>query len=117
MIAWLEPGDPFPDTAFALETPNGLLAASESVATDDLVAAYPKGIFPWYSEGDPVLWWSPDPRMVLPTAEFKVARSLRKVLRAVAADPAWELWLDRDFTAVMRACAAPRDGQEGTWIS
>jgi leucyl/phenylalanyl-tRNA--protein transferase len=117
MIAWLEPGTPFPDVSSALETPNGLLAASESVTTEDLLAAYPKGIFPWYSEGDPVLWWSPDPRMVLPTAEFRVSRSLRKTLRAVARDPSWELTLDRDFTGVMRACAAPRDGQAGTWIS
>ena len=117
MIAWLEPGAPFPDVARALKTPNGLLAASEAVTTEDLVAAYPKGIYPWYSEGDPVLWWCPDPRMVLPTAELRVSRSLRKTLRALARDPAWELRLDGDFTAVMRACAAPRDGQEGTWIS
>jgi leucyl/phenylalanyl-tRNA--protein transferase len=117
MIAWLEPGAPFPDVARALKTPNGLLAASEAVTTEDLVAAYPKGIFPWYSEGDPVLWWCPDPRMVLPTAELRVSRSLRKTLRALTRDPAWELRLDVDFTAVMRACAAPRDGQEGTWIS
>ena len=117
MIAWLQPGEPFPDVRVALDMPNGLLAASASVSTGDLVAAYPRGIFPWYSEGDPVLWWSPDPRMVLHTAELRVSRSLRKVLRAVAADPAWELHLDRDFAAVMRACAAPRAGQEGTWIS
>jgi leucyl/phenylalanyl-tRNA--protein transferase len=117
MIAWLEPGAPFPDVAGAMDAPNGLLAASETVTTASLLAAYPRGIFPWYSEGDPVLWWCPDPRMVLPTAEFRVARSLRKRLAAVARDPAWEIRLDSDFTAVMRACAEPRAGQEGTWIS
>jgi leucyl/phenylalanyl-tRNA--protein transferase len=117
MIAWLEPGAPFPDVAGALDTPNGLLAASDSVTTASLLAAYPRGIFPWYSEGDPVLWWCPDPRMVLPTAEFRVSRSLRKRLAAVARDPSWEIRLDHDFTAVMRACAAPRPGQDGTWIS
>jgi leucyl/phenylalanyl-tRNA--protein transferase len=117
MIAWLEPGAPFPDVAGAMESPNGLLAASEDITTAHLLAAYPRGIFPWYSEGDPVLWWSPDPRMVLHTAELRVSRSLRKRLAAVARDPAWDIRLDSDFTAVMRACAAPRAGQEGTWIS
>jgi leucyl/phenylalanyl-tRNA--protein transferase len=117
MIAWLLPGRPFPDVAGALDTPNGLLAASETLSTADLVAAYPRGIFPWYSDGDPVLWWCPDPRMVLRTADLRVSRSLRKTLRAVLADPGWELRLDHDFAAVMRACAQPRDDQDGTWIS
>jgi len=117
MIAWRQPGAPFPDVAEALDTPNGLLAASESVTTGDLLVAYPQGIFPWYSEGDPVLWWCPDPRMVLRTADFRVSRSLRKTLRTVRGDPAWELRLDHDFAAVVRACAQPRDGQDGTWIS
>jgi len=117
MIAWLQPGAPFPDVSGALDTPNGLLAASDTVSTGDLVAAYPRGIFPWYSDGDPVLWWCPDPRMVLRTAQFRVSHSLRKKLRGVRGDPAWELRLDHDFGAVMRACAQPRDGQAGTWIS
>ncbi len=117
MIAWRLPGTAFPDVAGALATPNGLLAASETISTEDLLAAYPQGIFPWYSVGDPVLWWSPDPRMVLRTDEFRVSRSLHKTLRAVMADPAWDLRLDHDFAAVMRACAQPRNGQDGTWIT
>lgn len=117
MIAWLEAGAPFPAPGAALDFPNGLLAASAAVDTDLLLQAYPRGIFPWYAEGDPVLWWCPDPRLVLHTAELRVSRSLRKTLRAVARSDAWELRLDRDFEAVMRACAAPRRGQEGTWIS
>jgi leucyl/phenylalanyl-tRNA--protein transferase len=117
MIAWLEPGAPFPDVDTALDRPNGLLAASEHLSAAQLRAAYPLGIFPWYSEGDPVLWWCPDPRMVLFTEEFRVSRSLRKTLRAVASDTGRELCLDHDFEAVMRACAAPRAGQDGTWIS
>jgi len=117
MIAWLEPGEPFPDVGAALVSPNGLLAATAQVNARWLLAAYPRGIFPWYSEGDPVLWWCPDPRMVLPTGGLRVTRSLRKTLRAVLDDPQRELRLDTDFEAVMRACAAPRAGQEGTWIS
>jgi leucyl/phenylalanyl-tRNA--protein transferase len=117
MIAWLEAGAPFPSVDAALERPNGLLAASEQLSAEQLIEAYPKGIFPWYSEGDPVFWWCPDPRMVLPVAEFHASRSLRKLLREVAADPGWELSLDADFEGVMRACAAPRRGQDGTWIS
>jgi leucyl/phenylalanyl-tRNA--protein transferase len=117
MIPWLAPGTPFPEVQSALDFPNGLLAATEQVNVEWLLAAYPRGIFPWYAEGDPVLWWSPDPRMVLETAALRVSRSLRKTLRAVARDERRELCLDRDFEAVMRACAAPRAGQSGTWIS
>ena len=116
MIAWLDPVSPFPAVETALDFPNGLLAASESLSADRLIEAYRLGIFPWYSDGDPVLWWSPNPRMVLPTERFHVSRSLRKRLRAVAQDPGIEVCLDRDFAGVMRACAAPRDGQDGTWI-
>ena len=117
MIPWLEPGAPFPPVSRALDRPNGLLAASVSLSPEQLIAAYRLGIFPWYSEGDPVLWWCPNPRMVLLTAQFHVSRSLRKTLRAVARDPARELRFDYDFAAVMRCCAAPRHGQDGTWIS
>jgi leucyl/phenylalanyl-tRNA--protein transferase len=117
MIDWLAPGAPFPEVSTALDFPNGLLAASEDVSAARLLEAYPRGIFPWYSEGDPVLWWSPHPRMVLYTAELHLSRSLRKTLRAAARDPAVTLRLDGDFEAVMRACAEPRDGQPGTWIS
>ncbi|HYA58849.1 MAG TPA: leucyl/phenylalanyl-tRNA--protein transferase [Burkholderiaceae bacterium] len=117
MIPWLEPGAPFPPVNHALDRPNGLLAASVSLSPEQLIAAYRLGIFPWYSEGDPVMWWCPNPRMVLLTAQFHVSRSLRKTLRAVARDPARELRFDYDFAAVMRCCAAPRQGQDGTWIS
>lgn len=117
MIAWREPGTPFPPVLSALEQPNGLLAASPRLTAKDLEAAYALGIFPWYSEGDPVLWWCPDPRMVLPTAEFRISHSLGKTLRSVAVDAECDLWLDRDFVAVMRSCAAPRTRQDGTWIS
>jgi leucyl/phenylalanyl-tRNA--protein transferase len=117
MIAWLGLGASFPDVESALEFPNGLLAASEHVDERWLLAAYSKGIFPWYAEGDPVLWWCPDPRMVLYTGELRVSRSLGKTLRAAAGDPARSLRLDGDFEGVMRACAAPREAQAGTWIS
>jgi leucyl/phenylalanyl-tRNA--protein transferase len=117
MIAWLAPTSPFPAVETAAEHPNGLLAASEDLTPQRLLDAYARGIFPWYSPGDPVLWWSPDPRLVLPVADFRVSHSLRKTLRAVARDPRRELRVDHGFEAVMRRCAAPRPGQDGTWIS
>lgn len=117
MIPWLEPGDPFPPVDAALTRPNGLLAASADLTAERLLIAYRQGIFPWYSQGEPVLWWSPDPRMVLFTGEFRIARSLRKRLRAAARGALGELRVDGAFEAVMRACAAPRPGQDGTWIT
>ena len=116
MITWLEPADPLPPVESALKVPNGLLAASEHVDVDRLVAAYRRGIFPWYGAEDPVLWWAPDPRMVLFTDAFKVSRSLRKTLRRVAGAADVSLYVDRSFEQVMRACAEPRAGQDGTWI-
>lgn len=117
MIPWLAAGEPFPPVHTALRRPNGLLAASGEISAQRLRAAYQNGVFPWYSEDEPVLWWSPDPRMVLPTAEFRLHRSLRKTLARVATDERTEVWLDRGFEAVMRACAAPRAGEPGTWIT
>jgi leucyl/phenylalanyl-tRNA--protein transferase len=117
MIPWLREGEDFPAVRSALRRPNGLLAASAEITPARLVAAYAQGVFPWYAQGEPVLWWSPDPRMVLYVDEFRVSRSLRKTLAQVAASPSIELWLDRDFAAVMRACAQPRSGQPGTWIT
>lgn len=119
MIPWLAAGAPFPPASTALKRPNGLLAASSpsELTAARLVQAYRAGIFPWYSEGEPALWWSPDPRMVLWVDEFRVSRSLRKALRAAAASNELELRADSAFEAVMRACAAPRPGQSGTWIS
>jgi leucyl/phenylalanyl-tRNA--protein transferase len=121
MITWLAAIDPFPPLERALgahtDAP-GLLAASADLTPARLERAYRQGIFPWYSEGQPVLWWSPDPRMVLSPAQCTVSRSLRKTLRQVTRDPRWEIRVDADFSAVMRACAdAPRDGQGGTWIT
>jgi leucyl/phenylalanyl-tRNA--protein transferase len=121
MLKWLHGRTPFPpvETAFGPNSGvDGLLAATPHLDPVRLLDAYRQGIFPWYSEGQPVLWWSPDPRMVLHTAEFKVSLSLRKTLRRVLRDPRWEVRVDADFAAVMRACAGmPRLGQDGTWIT
>lgn len=116
MIPWLGAHDPFPSPEGALAEPNGLLAAGGSLAPARLVEAYRRGIFPWSSEGQPLLWWSPDPRMVLLPAELRVRRSLRQSARRLSADPRCELRVDGDFAAVMRACAQPRAGVAGTWI-
>lgn len=121
MIAWLDPHDPFPDVEQALgagtDAP-GLLAASRDLSPERLLLAYRQGIFPWYSSGQPVLWWSTDPRMVLKPEAFKVSSTFRKTLRRVETDPDWAIRVDTDFHAVMRACAsAYRPGQHGTWIT
>lgn len=113
MIPWLDAHDRFPPVQRALAQPNGLLAAGADLTVARLVEAYRSGIFPWYSEGQPVLWWSPDPRMVLIPAEFKLPRSLKKRL----ARRDYEVRADTAFEAVIRACAAPRPNQEGTWIT
>ena len=113
MIPWLQPGAPFPPVARALKSPNGLLCAGGDLSPERLLQAYAQGIFPWFSEGDPILWWSPDPRMVLIPDQLKVSRSLRKTVTRGT----YEVKVDSAFTAVMQACAAPRDGQPGTWIT
>lgn len=112
MIHWLRPDEPFPPVSAALAEPNGLLAAGGELSAARLIDAYRHGIFPWFNPGQPVLWWSPDPRMALFPAELKVSRSLRKTLR----NRAYEVRADTNFRAVMQACAAPRPQQEGTWI-
>jgi leucyl/phenylalanyl-tRNA--protein transferase len=112
MIPWLRGDAPFPPVSKALKSPNGLLCAGGALTPERLVQAYSRGIFPWFSEGDPLLWWSPDPRMVLFPGELKVSRSLRKTL----ARGVYETRFDADFRRVMEECAAPRDGQAGTWI-
>ena len=112
MIPYLRPTDPFPPVSKALRSPNGLLCAGADLSPQRLLEAYSKGIFPWFSEGDPILWWSPHPRMVLFPDELKVSRSLRKAV----AKGAFETRYDTAFTQVMSECAAPRDGQAGTWI-
>lgn len=117
VLAWLGPEDPLPDPSRAWNEPNGLLAASAQLGVERLLEAYRRGIFPWYSDGQPVLWWSPDPRMVLHLDELRVGRSLRKTLRAARRDARWRITLDACFERVMRECAAPRPGQDGTWIT
>lgn len=120
MIPWLEPDTPFPDTTLALgpetDAP-GLLAAGADLTPQRLEAAYRRGIFPWFSQGQPVLWWTTDPRMVLPVNEFKVHRSFRKALNKFLRTPGCEVRIDSAFEQVAAACAdTPRDGQSGTWI-
>jgi leucyl/phenylalanyl-tRNA--protein transferase len=102
----------FPPIEQALRSPNGLLAAGGDLSSARLLQAYRRGIFPWFSEGEPILWWSPEPRMVLFPNEFKVSHSLRKTLR----NGHHEVRIDSAFEQVMRACAAPREGANGTWI-
>lgn len=113
MIPWLDGQPDFPPVARALREPNGLLAAGGELSPAWLLAAYSRGIFPWYSEGEPLLWWSPDPRLVLIPRQIRISRSLRKVLRSGR----YQIRFDTDFAAVVRACAAPRTQQSGTWIT
>jgi len=113
VIPWLQRDDAFPPADEALMEPNGLLAAGADLSVPRLLAAYRQGIFPWFNPGEPILWWSPDPRMVLYPHVFKCSRSLRR--RLSRGDH--EVRVDTAFTQVMQACAAPRPGQRGTWIS
>ncbi len=113
MIPWLGATDSFPAVERALVDPNGLLAAGGSLDAPRLIEAYRHGIFPWSSEGQPLLWWSPDPRMVLFSDEFRPPRSLRKRIR----EGRFEVRIDTAFDDVMAACAEPREGQAGTWIT
>lgn len=102
-----------PDPRHALDEPNGLLAAGGSLSPDWLLHAYRRGIFPWYTRGQPILWWSPDPRCVLWPEAFRCTRSLAKSIR----NRGYEARLDTDFEGVLEGCAAPRDGESGTWIT
>jgi leucyl/phenylalanyl-tRNA--protein transferase len=113
MIPWLDKDAPFPPLRRALREPNGLLAAGGDLSPERLLEGYRRGIFPWFSEGDPILWWSPDPRMVLFPAELKISRSLSKTLR----NRSYEVRFDSAFNDVISSCAAPREGVSGTWIS
>ena len=109
MLARLGPTDPFPPVEKALRDPNGLLCAGADLSPGRLLDAYRHGIFPWFSRGEPILWWSPDPRMVLRTDQVKVSRSLAKNLR----NKGYELRIDTAFEAVLEGCAAR---PEGTWL-
>lgn len=120
MIPWLVGDDPFPPLAAALKQPNGLLAAGADLSPERVLDAYRRGIFPWYAEGEPVLWWSPDPRMVLIPSELKISRSLAKTLR----NRDYEIRFDSAFDAVLLGCAsrgasASDSGRitTGTWIT
>lgn len=121
MIDWLDEATlDFPPSHRALgpetDAP-GLLAAGGTLTPERLQAAYRRGIFPWYGPGQPPLWWAPDPRMVLKTADFKLSRSLRKTVQRFASTPGCEIRIDHDRAAVLKACASvPREGQSGTWI-
>lgn len=120
MLAWLDATTPFPDPANAM--PEGLLAVGADLSLERLRQAYSQGIFPWFSPEDPILWWSPDPRMVLTCRELKVSHSLSKKLRQIARvehEPNARIivTMNQAFTSVIQACAEPRNGQVGTWIS
>jgi leucyl/phenylalanyl-tRNA--protein transferase len=115
-LTWLSPQDPvehFPPVERALREPSGLLAAGGDLSAERLVAAYRRGIFPWFSPGEPILWWSPDPRELLYPAEFKLSRSLAKTLRSGR----YTVRRNSAFAQVIGHCAAPRAMDSGTWIS
>ena len=119
MPVWISPREGLPPASSADE--EGLVAVGRDLSADRLIEAYGKGIFPWYSAGQPVLWWSLDPRMVVIPQDFSASRTLRRRLRQLAGAPAgtdWRVSLDTAFVSVIRACAAsPRAGQRGTWIT
>jgi leucyl/phenylalanyl-tRNA--protein transferase len=119
-LTWMEPGDSFPAHSQAWDHATaapGLLAAGGRLDVVTLESAYRQGIFPWFSAGQPILWWSPDPRMVLEAARFHLHPSFRKTLRKFIKTPGCEIRFDTRFSQVMAACAAsPRPGQDGTWI-
>ena len=120
MLSWIDDSAPLPPTRLALGADSdapGLLAAGGRVTPARLHEAYRRGIFPWYGPGQPVLWWSPDPRMVLPVADFHLSHSLRKTLRRFRRMPGCEVRFDSACRQVIEACAqSPRPGQDGTWI-
>ncbi|SEE21277.1 leucyl/phenylalanyl-tRNA--protein transferase [Pseudomonas coleopterorum] len=114
MLTWLKRNElVFPPLSKAMREPNGLLAAGGDLSPERLIQAYRHGCFPWFEEGQPILWWSPDPRTVLLPAEVHVSRSLRKVLR----QGRFRVTFDRDFAAVIAECAGPRNYTDGTWIT
>lgn len=113
MIRWLADAPDFPPVEQALREPNGLLAAGGSLTPDWLITAYRRGIFPWYCAGEPILWWSPDPRLVLAPSQIRISRSLRRTL----VRHRFEVRFDTAFAQVVAACAAPRGTSAGTWIT
>lgn len=119
-LPWIQDGEPLPPVtqAWGDSSPApGLLAAGQDLTVARLLESYSHGIFPWFSPGQPVLWWSPDPRMVLQIRHFRFHRSLRQSLKQRLLNPQFSLCFDRDFSQVIKRCAsAPRAGQNGTWI-
>ena len=116
MTSWLDPDSrtvEFPDVELAMQEPNGLLAVGGALSERWLLTAYRHGVFPWYGPGQPILWWAPDPRLVLYPGDLHVSRSLAKVIR----NGGFELTLDTAFSAVIAGCAESRPGQSGTWIT
>ena len=115
-VAWIAPTDPpeaFPDISNAMQEPDGLLAAGGDLSAERLLYAYRKGIFPWFDEGQPVLWWSPDPRCVLVPSEYHVSRRLKREM----ASSDFKLTFNTAFAEVIEACAGPRRSEQGTWIT
>jgi len=113
---WIDPNNPdqpFPDVGLALQEPDGLLAVGGDLGSARILDAYRHGIFPWYSEEQPILWWSPDPRTVLEPAHLKVSRSLRKILN----QQRFRVTFNQAFESVIDACAEPRAQSFGTWIT
>ncbi|MEY3950260.1 MAG: hypothetical protein RJB21_18 [Pseudomonadota bacterium] len=120
-LPWLTPEDDFPSPRTHAdpdpEVP-GLLAISEHITSAQLLKAYSQGIFPWYSDGQPILWWSPNPRMVLKPKEFKISKNFRKDIKNILMDQSWEIRVDHNFHETILSCATqPRMGQDGTWIT
>ena len=119
-LPWIVEGQPLPPVSGSWDASSpapGLLAASSDLSAQRLMDAYAEGVFPWFNVGQPVLWWSPDPRMVLQTRDFRFHRSLQQSLKRLSTNPDFELCFDRDFAQVIRRCAtSPRAGQKGTWI-
>ena len=119
-LPWLEPGQSFPSTNLTWKANSpapGLLAAGGSLDTQTLCQAYSRGIFPWFAKDEPILWWSPDPRMVLEISKFKLHRSLKKTIAKFSAEPDCEIRIDTAFAQVISACAtSQRHGQKGSWI-
>lgn len=115
-ITWLgadDPVDAFPDIHEAMLEPNGLLAAGGDLSTDRLLHSYQNGIFPWFDDGQPILWWSPDPRCILRPADFNTSRRMRRSIASSCAT----ISFNQSFTDVIHACAGPRRSEQGTWIT
>jgi leucyl/phenylalanyl-tRNA--protein transferase len=120
-VPWISSEDAFPSPASSLDSDPevpGLIAISEEISSEQLLRAYRAGIFPWYSDGQPILWWSPNPRMVLRPKQFKVSHNLKKDIKNILMDADWEIKVDHNFHETILSCATQlRDGQNGTWIT